>query len=77
MDKTQPFEKSAKPRKIHQIITNNFIGGIAWALGVTIGFSLLIAILGILSHYLNLIPYIGRFVSDIIDFVLSYNKNIY
>lgn len=70
-----PYERAiSKSKKV--IFTNNFIGGIGWALGVTIGFSLLIALLGLLSDYIGLVPFIGSFVSEIIDFVLSYNKNL-
>lgn len=75
MKEEQPYERAVIKSK-RKIFLNNFIGGIGWALGVTIGFSLLIAMLGILSDYIGLVPFIGSFISDIIDFVLSYNKNL-
>jgi len=59
-----------------QLIINNFLGGIFWAVGVTIGLSVLIAILGFLSDYINFVPIIGSFVSDILDFVLSSNRKL-
>lgn len=58
------------------ILLRNFLGGIAWAIGLTIGFSLLIATLRLLSGYIDLIPIVGTFISDVIDFVLSYNRNL-
>lgn len=75
-DKQLPFEKMSHRYSFRQIATNNFLGGIFWALGVTIGFSLLIALLSLISNYINVIPIVGKFVSDIIDFVLSYNRNL-
>jgi hypothetical protein len=71
----QKYEQIHQGRK--QIIINNFLGGIAWAFGITIGFSLLIAILTLISKEINVIPVIGTFVSNIIDFVLSYNKHLH
>lgn len=71
----QPANRVTSP--LNRIILNNFIGGIAWAFGVTIGFSLLIAILTLISKELNVIPIIGTFISNIIDFVLSYNKHLH
>lgn len=61
---------------LKKIARNNFVAGIFWALGVTIGFSLLIAVLTLFAKYIDVIPYIGSFVSDVIDFVLSYNHNL-
>ena len=58
------------------IMLRNFLGGIAWAVGITIGFSLFVAALKFLGNYIDLIPVVGTFISDIIDFVLSYNRNI-
>ena len=61
---------------IKMILFRNFLGGIAWAVGITIGFSLLITILRFLSSSVDLVPLVGTFVSDILDYVLSYNKNL-
>lgn len=72
----QPFEKGTHHYTKRQIITNNFLAGIFWAVGVTIGFSLLIALLTLFSHYINLVPIVGRFVSNVLDFVLAYNQHL-
>jgi hypothetical protein len=38
--------------------------------------SLFVALLTFLSDSIGLIPFIGSFISDIIDYVLSYNRNL-
>jgi hypothetical protein len=77
MAKTQPYEKASERMSLGKIITNNFVGGVSWAVGASIGFSLLIIILGLISHYINFVPIVGKFVSEIIDFVLSYNHKLH
>jgi hypothetical protein len=77
MSKIQPYEKTSQRISLHRIISNNFIGGVAWAVGVSIGFSLLIGLLTLFSHYINFVPFIGKFVSEIIDFVLSNNQSLH
>ncbi|MDQ5901082.1 MAG: hypothetical protein QG600_660 [Patescibacteria group bacterium] len=74
MKEELPHERVTASRK--KIIANNFLGGIAWAIGVTIGLSLFVALLTFLSDSIGLIPFIGSFISDIIDYVLSYNRNL-
>lgn len=59
-----------------EIFFNNFIGGIAWGLGATFGVSLIVAILGFIATQANLVPVVGSFVSEIIDFVLQHNQSI-
>lgn len=58
-------------RKRKEIFVNNLMGGFAWGLGATIGLSLLIALLGFLAQYIDFVPIIGNFVSDIIDFIIK------
>ena len=70
----EPQNRVNTPLKV--IMIRNFLGGIAWAVGITIGFSLFVAALKFLGNYIDLIPVVGTFISDIIDFVLSYNRNI-
>jgi hypothetical protein len=57
-----------------EIFINNFIGGIAWGLGATVGVSLLITVLGIVAAQVGVIPVVGTFVSNIISFVLQHNQ---
>lgn len=62
--------------KVRQIFINNFIGGIAWGLGATVGLSLVIAIFGLILGKINLIPVVGEFVSQITSFVLKNNPHL-
>lgn len=68
------FEQVKAKRR--DIFVNNFIGGISWALGATIGLSIIIALLGLLIKHVNVIPYVGNFVGDVINFVISKNPNL-
>lgn len=63
-------------KNLRQIFLNNLIGGIAWAFGATIGFSIIIALLGLLLKNVNFIPVFGNFISDLINFIISKNSNL-
>lgn len=67
----QPFEKVEMSRK--QIIINNFLGGIAWGLGATIGLGILLAILGFVISKVDLVPIIGNAVSQGFEQALKNN----
>ncbi len=54
-----------------EIIINNFIGGIAWAVGATIGLAIIVAILGLILRNINLVPFVGNFIADIINFIID------
>lgn len=69
----QKFEEVKRSKK--DIIINNFLGGIAWGLGATIGVSLILVILGFIASKANFIPVIGVFISNILDVVLKTNKH--
>ncbi len=60
-------EVSKKSRK--QIFIDNFLGGIAWGFGTTIGFSLVIAVLSFILNKLNFIPFVGDFVNAVIQYL--------
>lgn len=72
MDKK--YESVTKKRR--EIFMNNLLGGLAWGIGATIGLSLLIAFLGIAVHYVNLVPLIGNFVSEVIEFIINKNPQL-
>lgn len=59
-----------------EIFINNFLGGIAWALGATVGLAIVFAILGFVLANVNLIPFVGNFVADIVEFVVNKNPQI-
>jgi hypothetical protein len=71
----QPYERASKLSQT-EIIVSNFIGGLSWALGATVGLALIFTILGIIAKNVNVVPVIGTFVSEIINFVLSHNPNL-
>jgi hypothetical protein len=58
------------------IFINNFIGGLAWALGATVGLALIIGILSLILKNVNLIPVVGDFVGKVIQFIIEKNPNI-
>lgn len=59
-----------------EMMWNNFLGGMAWALGAVIGTAIILGLLTLLSSQINLIPIVGGFISDIIDFVLKNNRSL-
>lgn len=63
-------------RNKREIFVNNFIGGIAWALGATVGLAIIFMFLGIIVKNINLVPYVGSFVADVINFVISKNPHL-
>ena len=71
----QPFEKSSKLSR-GEIIINNFLGGISWGLGATVGLSLFFVLLGVVAKEVNLVPVVGSFVSQVINYILATNHNI-
>ena len=70
----EKYEGVKRNRK--EIFTNNFVGGLAWGIGATLGLSFLIALLGLLVKYIDLVPYIGNFVSQIIEFIINKNPEL-
>ncbi len=73
----QRYEQVSHKHTFKDIVVNNFIGGLSWALGATVGLSLIVTILGLIAKNINLVPIIGSFVSNIIDFVLAHNPNLH
>ena len=67
--------EEVKTSKRH-IFLNNFLGGFAWALGATIGLAIIFVVLGIITKNINLVPYVGNFVADVINFVISKNPHL-
>ena len=76
MSNLQSYENASKLSR-KEIFINNFFGGIAWALGATVGLSIIFVLLGIIAKNVNLVPYVGSFVSQVINFVLANNPNLH
>jgi len=75
MANRQPYDKSSTLKK-HEIVVNNFLGGISWGLGATVGLSLFFVLLGILAKEVNLVPVVGSFVSEVINYILATNPHV-
>jgi len=75
MTDPQPFERSSKLSR-KEIIINNFIGGISWGLGATVGVALFFLIIGILAKEINFVPIIGSFASQVLNYILATNHNL-
>ncbi len=73
---SQPYENASLKLSKKQIVLNNFIGGIFWALGATVGLALIFMVLTVISKNVNLVPVVGSFVSEIIDFVINNNPRL-
>jgi hypothetical protein len=70
----QPHERVNQSK--HDIIVNNFLGGIAWGLGVTIGLSIVLAVLGLLANAIGVVPFVGNFVSEVIKYLNQNNPHL-
>ncbi len=66
----EPHEKIHRSKK--EIFVNNFIGGIAWALGATVG----IAIIGFLITKVDLVPIVGNFITEVNEYILQKNPQM-
>jgi len=71
----QNDEQVKRSRK--QIFVNNFLGGMAWALGATFGLALIAIILALIVKNISLIPVVGGFVGDVIKFVVQKNPDLF
>lgn len=72
----QPYERTSTRLHWYEIIMNNFIGGVAWAIGATVGLAIFFYLLGVIAQNINLVPIVGSFASDVIDFILATNPRI-
>lgn len=72
MEKHEEVDK----KKISQILWHNFLGGIAWGLGITLGATIILALGGFLLSKIDYVPFVGSFVLNIIEFVQQNNPNL-
>lgn len=59
----EPADRINRP--LGKMMWHNFMGGIAWGLGVTLGLSILFGTLGYLGSKVDWVPVIGKFFSDV------------
>lgn len=71
MEKHESLHRNKK-----EIFVNNFIGGIAWALGATVGLAIIVTVLGFILKNINLVPVVGNFVADVINFIIDKRPNL-
>lgn len=63
-------------RSLKRMLLNNFLGGIAWGLGATIGLSVFVAILTLILKQINLVPIVGEFLSKVIEYMMHNNTTL-
>lgn len=61
-------------RGLQRMLFNNFIGGIAWAMGVWVGTTVIAALAVLLISKINLMPIVGNFVAEINKYVEKTNS---
>jgi hypothetical protein len=59
----EPIQKVYRPTR--RMLWDNFLGGISWALGVTVGLSIIFGALGYIGGKVNWIPVVGKVFSDL------------
>lgn len=63
-------------RSKKEIFLNNLIGGVAWGVGATLGLALFVGLLGLIAGYIDFVPFVGDFISEIINYLVNKNPNL-
>jgi hypothetical protein len=63
-------------RSLKRMLLNNFLGGMAWGLGATVGLSVFVAILTLILKQINLVPIVGEFLSKVIEYMMHNNSTL-
>lgn len=66
----QKYEKVTSSKK--DIIINNFLGGISWGLGATVGLAIVLTILGYIASKFNTVPIVGDYVKAITLYISTH-----
>ncbi|KKS65347.1 hypothetical protein A3A14_02695 [Candidatus Daviesbacteria bacterium RIFCSPLOWO2_01_FULL_43_38] len=56
-------------RERREIMLANFLGGLAWGFGTVIGATVVVALLLWIMQVVNIVPFVGDFVSGIVEVV--------
>ena len=65
--RVEPYKSIHRSRK--DMLINNFLGGIAWGIGNTVVVGIILIIVGYAAKHTNIIPYVGNFVTEIVNYV--------
>lgn len=65
----EPHERVYRTKK--RIMIDNFVGGIAWGLGATIGLAIVFTLLGLILNNIGVVPILGEFILNINEYVLQ------
>ncbi|OGY27184.1 MAG: hypothetical protein A2864_01495 [Candidatus Woykebacteria bacterium RIFCSPHIGHO2_01_FULL_39_12] len=57
-----------------KMLMNNLLGGIAWGFGTVLGATLIVAIVLFILSKLNTVPFIGDFISRILEEIQTRNS---
>lgn len=63
--------------KLSKTFVHNFVGGMAWGLGVTVGLAVVAYILGMSVSVFGGLPLIGDWLANIVNATLEALKNKY
>lgn len=61
-------------KSFKKILLHNFLGGLAWGLGATVGLSLFLAIIGFIFQRIDLVPIVGDFLQKLIVYIEQIEK---
>lgn len=72
MPQSQKYDAVKSSRK--EILVNNFLGGVAWAIGTTFGLSVVVALVSLLLTQIEVIPIVGEFVLQVSEFISEQSR---
>jgi len=65
---SQPGENYKQvERNFGKMLVSNFLGGIAWSLGVLIGTSIVFSLIAIIISKINFVPIFGNFLAKVLE----------
>jgi len=59
-------------RPLGKILLSNFLGGIAWSLGVLVGTALVVSLIAFVISKINFIPVLGQFLAKVLESAQSH-----
>lgn len=71
---SEKYEQVTKRKRT--IFLNNLIGGVAWGIGATLGLAVFLAVFGFIMRNIDVVPFVGSFVSDTYNYVIETNPKL-